>query len=168
LNAGPFGARDGQPADLALICRVSRRLCALPVAQVVETMRPLPIRSLGGVAPGGLPSLVLGLSVIRGAPTPVVDAGALLGSSDRLESTRWVLLRSGAHGVALAVESILGLRDLSAAFLHELPPLLREAGAAVIASIGRLDAELLLVLNTARILPESVWSALAVDGGVPA
>src|SRR5688572_15607941 len=58
-----------------LICRVSTRVCALPLDAVVETMRPLVVEPVAGA-----PGFVSGLSIVRGEPIPVVDAARLLGT----------------------------------------------------------------------------------------
>lgn len=142
---------DHRNADLSLICRVQTRLCALPLAQVVETLRPLPVEPLAGA-----PAFVQGLCVIRGAPRPVVDAARLLGTqagSGGSPDARFVSVRAGAGQVALAVDAVLGVRRVPPESLQDLPPLLQEAGAEAVAAIGRLDAELLLVLRSSRLLP---------------
>ena len=108
----------------------------------------------------GLPSFVRGMSVIRGIAIPVVDAGALLGSHEPPEPTRFVTLKTEERQVALAVEQVVGIRELSAVSLQDLPPLLRTVDADLVAAVGLLDSELLLVLQTARIVPESVWQIL--------
>lgn len=138
-----------------MLCRVGARLCALPLDHVVETMRPLPIESLPGA-----PAFVRGLSMIRGVPVPVVDAGALLDAGDPPKPTRFVSVKAGHRHVVLAVEEVLGVRDLPAASLRVLPPLLGEAGAGVVSAIGALDSAFLLVLQAARLVPEAVWGAL--------
>jgi purine-binding chemotaxis protein CheW len=100
------------------------------------------------------------MSVIRGTAIPVVDAGALLGSDEPPEPTRFVTLKTEEKRVALAVEQVVGIRELTAVSLQDLPPLLRNAKADLVAAVGILDSELLLVLQTARIVPESVWRTL--------
>jgi purine-binding chemotaxis protein CheW len=144
-------------AGAALICVAGELRCALPLAQVIETMRPLPIEPLSSV-----PGFVRGVSVIRGAPVPVVDLGLLLGGVSH--ATRFITLSLSSDGrvVALAVEGILGVRDVPA--LAELPPLLRDADTAAVAAIGTLDAALLVLLKVARVLSEEVWSALSRQG----
>jgi purine-binding chemotaxis protein CheW len=127
----------------------------LPLDHVVETMRPLPIESLPGAPP-----FVRGVSMLRGVPVPVVDAGALLGTADGAQPTRFVSMRAGPRRVVLAVEEVLGVRDLPAAALQDLPPLLGAAGAGVISAIGALDAAFLLVVEAARIVPEATWGSL--------
>ena len=117
----------------------------------------MPIESLTS------PSFVQGLSIIRGVPTPVVDAGALLGATDAPRSTRLVVLRLDARRVALAVEDVLGVRTIPAASLAELPPLLRDAAREVVSALGALDAELLIVLHASYLVPESVWDTISVQ-----
>ncbi|HZL19784.1 MAG TPA: chemotaxis protein CheW [Polyangia bacterium] len=158
IPAGPETAR----AELVLLCRVRSWFCALPVAHVEETMRPLPVGPLAAA-----PAFVTGLSIIRGRPTPVVDTGALLGARDEAHPRRLVVLRLGERRVALAVEEVLGVRALSGATLHRLPPLLSEAGRDAVSAIGALDDALLLALDAGRLVPQAVWDAVAVGGAAP-
>ncbi len=147
--------------DIGLVCRVETRLCALLVAHVREIMRPLPVEPLAG-----MPRFVRGVAVIRGAPIPVVDAATLLGAASFGQPGRFVTLRANDHSVALAVDEVLGLRELSAASIRDLPPLLRRGGDDIASTIGTLDAQLLVVLQAARVLPDSAWHALVAGGGL--
>jgi chemotaxis signal transduction protein len=61
----------------------------------------------------------------------------------------------------LAVDEVLGVHALPAALLDQTPPLLDGGADAQVASIGIRDAEVMLVLRAARIVPEAVWAALA-------
>jgi len=158
----------GAPADSTaaggryIALRVGSRLCAVPVGLVAETMRPLPVEPLPDAPP-----FVLGVSIIRGAPVPVVDVASLL-AGPALEPGRFVTVRLGAGRlVALAVEEVIGVRDLPEEALAGVPPLLGEAGAHVVSSISTLDAEFLLVLRHAHLVPESAWRALEDRGGRP-
>ena len=139
---------------LSLLCRVGTRLCALPLAQVNETMRPMPVEALPGA-----PGCVVGVSIIRGGPVPVVDLGTLLGA-DPSRGGRLVTLRVGDRMVALSVDAVLGVRAIAGESLGDLPPLLRDARGDGVSSIGALDAELLVLLDSARLLPDAVWTAL--------
>jgi purine-binding chemotaxis protein CheW len=142
-----------------LLVRVASLKCALPLPHVVETMRPLPVETLWG-----LPPFVVGLSVIRGASTPVVDLSALLGRPPSEKVTRFVTLRLADRRAALAVDEVLGTCDLAPEVLAELPPLLGEQAAERVEAIGVLDAQLLLVLRVSRLVPETVWPRLAAGG----
>lgn len=139
---------DEFATDMWLVCRVQSRRCALPLDRVVETMRPLPIEPMAGG-----PEVVRGLSVIRGIPLPVIDAAMLLGEpTGHIE--RFVVVRADDRQVALAVGQVLGVRHAPRGSLHALPPLLRDADSPIVTAIGLLDAQLLLVLGSTRLLPE--------------
>jgi purine-binding chemotaxis protein CheW len=143
-----------QLTSLSLVCRVHARLCAIPLASVIETLRPLPIEPLAGA-----PAFVCGVSIIRGEPLPVVDGGLLLGAG-QARATRLVTLRVGARAVALAVDAVLGVRSFERAELGELPPLLREAAADTVSTLANLDQELLMVLEGGRLVPEDVFASV--------
>ena len=140
-----------------LVVMLGARACAFPLQHVAETMRPLPIEPIAGT-----PGFVRGVSVIRGLPTPVVDLKALLENSDNSPSYgRFVTLKYDTRRVVTGVDSVVGLRNLDSAQLAELPPLLRDVTADLIESFATLDAQLLLVLHAARIVPDEVWATLA-------
>lgn len=142
----------------SLLFRARKHFCALPLTHVVETMRPLPIEALAGA-----PAAVKGLAIIRGVPLPVIDLGSLLDGEDE-PSTRFVTVRTGARQAALAVDSVAGVFYPTTDILRDVPPLLGQANASAIAAIGTLDATLLVVLNAAHLVPESVWLAIAAAG----
>jgi purine-binding chemotaxis protein CheW len=153
----------------ALLCRARGSLVAVRLEEVIETMRPLAVTPVGprAGAHDRLPGFVLGLSLVRGAAIPVVDLGAMLGVPEAAAPRRFVTVRVGARAVALAVEEVVGIRALPVAALEELPPLLREVGAAV-AAVGAADAELLVVLRLLRAVPTEIWAALeAARGSTP-
>jgi purine-binding chemotaxis protein CheW len=139
-----------------LLCRVPPRLIGIPVEHVIETMRPLPIEAVSGA-----PDYVSGVSVIRGAAVPVVDAGRLF-AGDRCQPERFVTVRAGERTVALAVGQVVGTRNVRPDSLRSLPPLLRSAGRGLIAAIATLDEELLLVLRSSHLLPEEIRDASAL------
>jgi purine-binding chemotaxis protein CheW len=144
-------------ARRSLVVRVRTRVCAVPLKYVVETMRPLPVESVAG-----MPAFVRGVSIIRGVPTPVVDLGAVFGApSNAFE--RIVTLRLGDRQVALAVNAVLGIRDLNLSAIQELPPLLGGAPTDLVEAIGTLDEQFLIVLRAGWELPDEVWRALAAQ-----
>lgn len=140
-----------------LLCRVGALVCAIPLENVAEVMRPLSLESVGK-----MPEFVAGVSVIRGAAVPVVDLAKLLGDARQTRKARLVLVKMAGRSVALALDAVIGIRALQAELTKELPPLLRDASADVIASVGSLDARLLVVLSSTRLLPESAWADLRV------
>lgn len=155
-SSEPRAPRNGRPGAGsrlgALLVRSGSRLCAIPLHHVVETLRPLPVESLAGAPP-----FLRGLAVIRGEAVPVVDLGFLLGAGQAAETGRFVTLTVGDRRIALAVEAVLGLRELDASDLSETPPLLQELDPDLVEAVGALDGQLLLVLRGARLVPEKVW-----------
>jgi len=140
----------------ALIVTVGTRACAIPLQHVAETMRPLAIEPISGT-----PEFVRGVSMIRGAPIPVVDLEMLFENAGHNAAYgRFVTLKVGERRVALAVDRVVGLRKLDSAQIGELPPLLRDVGADLIESIGTSDAQLLIVLRATRLVPDAVWATL--------
>ena len=149
-----------------LVMRVGSRAYAVPIAHVVETMRPLDIEPMAGAPPS-----VAGVAIIRGAATPVIDLATLVGlppcttapkatraSSETRSVGRFVTLRLAGRTVALAVESVVGVRELSDAQLGTAPPLLQDALAGIVDGLGTLDAELLFVLRAARLVADDLGS----------
>jgi len=145
----------------ALVVGLDTCVCAVPLTHVIETMRPLPVEPISGV-----PSFVRGISIIRGIATPVIDLGALVGTPGE-QVERFVTLRVGDKQVALSVNAVLGIRDLSAVLaMQELPPLLQRASEDVIETIGTLDEKVLMVLREGWELPDEVWQALTAQEAV--
>src|ERR1035437_9265344 len=138
----------------ALLIRAGVRFCAVNRLDVVESMRPLPVDEVAH-----MPAFVRGLSIIRGAPTPVVSLAALLADSGG-PPTRFAVVRAGERQGALAVDTGLGVFELAPATLGALPPLLRHAAAGALQAVAALDGQLLLLLNSGNIVPDEVWQKL--------
>jgi purine-binding chemotaxis protein CheW len=133
------------------MCRVGSLVCGLQLDQVTEMMRPLPIDFLEDA-----PTFMLGVSIIRGEPVPVLDAGRLLGA-EKTTMTRLVCLSVGARRVALGVGEVLGIQEVPHDTLRNLPPLLDKVSGDTIAVLGVLDGDLLVVLEGARLISDSAW-----------
>jgi purine-binding chemotaxis protein CheW len=142
---------------LSLLCRVGHLLCALPLEWVEEAMRPLPVEVIAGV-----PAYVRGLAVIRGTPIPVVDAASFLTGSAS-HPTRFVTVKTGRWRIALAVDAVVGVVEIPRASLEALPFLFQDASLDAISAIGMLDGDLLLVLHSARLIPDEIWAVLEAD-----
>jgi purine-binding chemotaxis protein CheW len=159
MPASISGMETADQADRFLLCRIGSSIGALAIEIVRETMRPLPI-----VPVAGAPSFVLGLAIVRGAPVPVIDGSGLLGTP-RSSPTRFVTLKVGERTAALAVDAVVDIRSLPRATLAEIPPLLQAGDRNAASLIGALDAKLLAVLETARLVPDSFWRSLSVREG---
>ena len=133
-------------------------LLALPLSEVIETMRPQPIRAIAG-----LPDFISGASVIRGATLPVLDLARLWSGTSEASPGRFVTIRAGNGQAVLAVRAIAGIRELELEWFEKLPPLLQGASSESIAALGAMDSQMLVVLDAARMVPGDVWDALEAE-----
>ncbi|HWF84775.1 MAG TPA: chemotaxis protein CheW [Vicinamibacterales bacterium] len=145
--------------ESALLCRVRGLLCALPLDHVEETMRPMAVEPIAGV-----PAFLQGLAVVRGSAVPVVDAALLLGGDNAPRPTRFVTVKAGRRRIALAVDAVIGIRAISPRSLEALPLLFQGSHLDAVSAIGTVDSELMLVLRSARLVPEDAWAAIDADG----
>jgi purine-binding chemotaxis protein CheW len=132
----------------AVLITVKGSTCALPLEQVIEVMRVLPV-----VPVDNPPPFSLGAALVRGEPLPVVDLAAVLGSPNDAYR-RFVRVRVRNRSVVLAVDDVLGIRRFDAGTLDRLPPLLQaDDGHGAVAALAVRDRELYLVLDSSRLLP---------------
>lgn len=144
--------------ELVLVCRVRNRLCALPATQISEIMRPLPIERLPGAPP-----FLLGVAVIRGAPSPVVDLAQLL-DERRSKPTYFVATGQGDRRVALTIDGVIGVRPMPHAPSDGFPSVVESAAAGFVASVRVLGRETLVVLSSGKIMPETAWDLVEPPG----
>lgn len=120
-------------------------------------MRPLPIDTMPGT-----PHFVAGMSVVRGAPLPVIVLSRLFGKEER-EPERLVTARVDGRRVGLAVDAVIGVRALDSDMMERLPPLLRNASYDAVQDIGALDGELMVMLEAARVVPPEVFALVEAE-----
>ena len=137
-----------------LVVRARGQVCALALGDVVETMRPLPVRTMAD-----LPDFVSGMAVVRGAPVPVIDLGTLLGATAPAAPRRVVTVRAGDRHVVLSVDEVRGIRALAPQHLDNLnhAHAARGARAGLIAAVGTFDAELVVLLRAGGLLGADLW-----------
>ncbi|WP_433825196.1 chemotaxis protein CheW [Actinoplanes sp. CA-015351] len=146
---------------IALVFQAGPLFCAFPLEEVVETMRPLQTRPLAGTPP-----YVQGLTILRGMPSPVIDVTRLL-TGEAGEIHRYVAVRAGRGVVACATGPVLGVQDIDVE-----PPegpsaaLSGVVSRALIAGVGRIGTDPLLLLRGIRTVPDDVWEAAAGTGAV--
>lgn len=158
----PTPADEGAGAGvLALVFRAGPLLCALGLDEVIETMRPLEVRPLAGTPP-----FVRGISVLRGVPTPVIDVSRLLGGRPA-EADRFLAVRTERGAIAFATGEILGIRSVDADATGGHPALLGGGSTRLVAGVGTLGTEPLLLLQSMRAVPDEVWEAAAATAGGP-
>lgn len=147
---------DKSGAEIVLLVRVAELACAIPIADVIETMRTLPVSDLAGTPP-----YVAGVSVVRGQPLPVVDLGALLKTGETARARKWfIAVRVAERCAIVCVDRVSGVRSIEQSSFCELPPLLRGADSEPLRALGRLDRELVVMLDTCRAVPAELFEQL--------
>lgn len=155
-----FGGAEPAGRASWLLCRAGAIRAALPIEDVVETMRMLPLSQFENTPP-----YVLGLSIIRGVPAPVVDIGRIV-NAEPGNAARLVTVRRPGTIIALAVDDVIGITAFAPDALAKLPALLQGTASETIAGVGALDVELLVFLSTSRLLPPDILARLDA-GGAP-
>ncbi|WP_245674220.1 chemotaxis protein CheW [Actinoplanes rectilineatus] len=145
-------------AVVALVFRAGPLYCALPLDEVVETMRPLVTRPLAGTAP-----YVLGLAILRGAPSPVIDVTRLLTGAEG-EIERYVTVRAGRGTIALGTGPVLGVQEIEVEPPEGPSALFSGVSKSLIAAVGTVGDEPLLLLHSISAVPDEVWEAVGDDG----
>ena len=137
-----------------LIFSISDRLYALPLAAVIEVVRPEPVAWIPNVPP-----FVLGVANFRGAVIPVVDGARLFGfrPGEADAENRLIIVErvepSGRDRVGILVRRIVGIRPHDPADLkpresiagHGLHPAVTGFTYLEGKSVMHLDLALLLV-----------------------
>ena len=141
--------RENGTDRAVLLCRAGSRVCGLPLESVVETLRPLATESVSGAPP-----FVVGVAVVRGRPTPVIDASLLIGATVA-PVARWVLCRVADRHAVLAVSAVVGVATASATSLDASAPILDGCAHGVVESLAVHDRALLLLLSATRWIPAS-------------
>ncbi|SDS22974.1 chemotaxis protein CheW [Actinoplanes derwentensis] len=138
---------------LALLFRAGPLYCALPLDEVVETMRPLATRPLAGPPP-----YVRGLTIVRGTPSPVIDVTRLLtGITGQIE--RYVAVQAGRGMIVCATGPVIGVQEVQVEPPEGPAALLTGAAKALIAGVGTIGTEPLILLRSIQAVPDEVWEA---------
>jgi purine-binding chemotaxis protein CheW len=152
---GQPGQIEASAGDSSLVFRAGSLLCALRLDEVIETMRPLATHPMAAT-----PAYVRGICIMRGMPTPVVDVARVLGGGEA-EVARFVAVRTERGPVAFATGEVVGIRPAVADSGSGQAALLGSAPGGLVAGIGRIGTEPLLLLQSMRVVPDDVWEAAA-------
>lgn len=141
------------PQHSYLLVRCRAWLCALPLTEVVETLRTLPLQPVAGAPP-----FVRGLSLLRGELVPVVDLALLLGGEHGAAAGRLILVRAGERRLALAVDEVLRVAPLPQS--AKVAPLISQALPEQVAALAVLDGAALAVLQSTHLISQEEWASL--------
>lgn len=151
-----------------LVVRLAERVVALPVEQVVEICRVLAFEAGQGEAAG-----LLGLTMLRGAPTAVLDLCALLGwaeadsGRERTTTARLVTVRmqaasaSGraavlAANAAFLVDEVIGVREIADSAIESIA-----LPGDRTQQIGGFDQGFARLIDASGLISEQAWQQIA-------
>ena len=165
--------RQGAAAPTAAVLRSLMVRCgglsyALPLDRVQEVVTVERLTALPNA-----PTEILGLTVLRGSPLPVLSLARLLGTDDAGSRKNYPLALIGhdRHRFALAVDAILGLRRLPLSDLHSLTkPQSGISGyyiGAHRAPAGMIDLDTLLATGSAERLLAFLPAGTGEDAAKP-
>ena len=153
-----------------VIVRARGRLCALPVAEVVETLRP-PVLV---VENGGVRGLV-GTAMLRGEPVAVLDLGELLGFAEDEGGApgRAVVVRvagrlggqSGSEEAQCSlflVDEVVGVRALEQ---EQLQRIALPGGGEL--AMGRFDEGFARLIEAGGLVDQALAARVAGQGAEP-
>lgn len=145
-----------------LVCGVGALYCAIPTAYVDVTT---PALSVERITTEG-PAAVSGVTMVRGLAVAVVDARRLLGQPDDVEPRRFVVVRQGVGGAALAVDSAERVIRVPRSELQAMSPLLGVGVSELVQSLTRVEQRLVALLSAVRIVElADLGLALHAPGG---
>lgn len=146
-----LGAPTAIERGAALVVQAGAHRFAVPIAHVVETLRPRPLHALRAS-----PDFVRGLAVLRGELTPVVDLHALVHGRPSTATTRLVLVRVATRRVALAVDVVVGVASLDVPSVEGLPDACGPVARAIAAARSKA-LDLVLLLDLVRLVPAETF-----------
>jgi chemotaxis signal transduction protein len=155
-----------------LVVRLADRALALPVDQVIEVCRVPVLQTGKGEAPG-----LLGLAMLRGLPTAVLNLSELLGWTGPLQTDeqaatternrRLINVRmqaadtTGRNAVLVAnaaflVDEVIGVHEFSAAGVETIA-----LPGGQTQRIGEFDQQFVRLIDHSGLVPESAWQQIA-------
>lgn len=142
LAAVPFRDRARARAGSVelLLFRVGPELFAAPLASVEEVVELPVIRHLPEMADD-----MLGMFALRGRMVPIYSPSRSLGVSLGAAPTAALVVRAGAHRVALAVDDVDDVLDLDLGTLHDAPGV--EDADGILLGVARRGRDLVAVLD---------------------
>jgi purine-binding chemotaxis protein CheW len=150
---------DGERTRAAswLRCRVGDHHFALPMTEIIETMRMLPIEVIAGA-----PAIVRGLCIVRGEPVPIVDTALLFGEHS-IQYERIVTARVAGRTVGFAADAVVDVRSIAADAIESLPPLFGCVDS--VSTMTVLDEDLVFFLSAARVIPDDFLAGMNREVG---
>ena len=145
--------------EAVLLVRAHAWYCAIPVASVTETCRPLPVQPVEG-----MPAFVRGITVMRGKTTPVIHLGMMLAGGSIEPGRRFVAVQVRGSPLVFEVDETVGVRHIPRSQLDTTTPLTHGGATDRLDGVGVFNNELLAWLDTARIVQDDLLDLVLSEG----
>lgn len=119
--------------------------CALRLEKVDEVTPPLAVQKISGA-----PDYALGMAMLRGTACPVLDLSHILSGRNSPSVRYFVGLKTSPRPVILAVDEVLGLRNIDMSSLEALPDFLQSIGSRMVVGVTSVDGKMVAVLDPER------------------
>jgi purine-binding chemotaxis protein CheW len=137
--------------------RLEEEIYGINVMQVQEVLRVTEIAPVPGA-----PDYVLGIINLRGNVVTVVDTRERLGlgSKERDESTRIVIIEAEKLVVGILVDAVAEVVDLRASEIESPPSVGNDESSKYIQGVATRDGELLILVDLNKLLNDGEWAEL--------
>lgn len=134
-----------------LTCRIENQLLALPLDQVREVIRNIPVSSVASWT-----GLLHGIINVRGMVVPVLDLRILLGQekAQNTRRTRIVLVDMLGRITGLVVDQVDDIVPLSQEQIVPSSALAGEKKSAILVGVAKVDNRLYLMLDIKQLIHE--------------
>ncbi|MBU1192856.1 MAG: chemotaxis protein CheW [Gammaproteobacteria bacterium] len=137
--------------------RLEEEIYGINVMQVQEVLRVTEIAPVPGA-----PDYVLGIINLRGNVVTVIDTRERLGlgSKERDESTRIVIIEADKLVVGILVDAVAEVVDLRASEIESPPSVGNDESSKYIQGVATRDGELLILVDLNKLLNDGEWAEL--------
>lgn len=144
--------------DAVLQCvtfRLDEETYGINVMQVQEVLRVTEIAPVPGA-----PDYVLGIINLRGNVVTVIDTRERLGlgSKERDESTRIVIIEADKLVVGILVDAVAEVVDLPVSEIESPPSVGNDESSKYIQGVVSRDGELLILVDLNKLLNDGEWA----------
>ncbi len=144
--------------DSVLQCvtfRLDEEIYGINVMQVQEVLRVTEIAPVPGA-----PDYVLGIINLRGNVVTVIDTRERLGlgSKERDESTRIVIIEADKLVVGILVDAVAEVVDLRTSEIESPPSVGNDESSKYIQGVATRDGELLILVDLNKLLNDGEWA----------
>lgn len=137
--------------------RLEEEIYGINVMQVQEVLRVTEIAPVPGA-----PDYVLGIINLRGNVVTVIDTRERLGlgSKERDESTRIVIIEADKLVVGILVDAVAEVVDLRASEIESPPSVGNDESSKYIQGVASREGELLILVDLNKLLNDGEWAEL--------